>query len=314
MRPLDRLLLILDRTLVLFLGLAVGAVVTFSFFGGGQPASEAQASIPAVPVAVAQNRRSTDPMGPRLAMAVAQRRRVEIGVFGDSFGDGVWAGLYNQLRGDRGFAVHQLSERSIGFTRYRSLNILDDIRAKLDRQPVDIAVLSFGANDTQGIFDAGHGNPYMSEGWQRIVTERVSAVVRLLRERGAMVYWVGLPKMRDAHFDADIHAMNRFYAARMAALDVPYIETLPMSVDAQGDYAPYLPLQPGGRGERQMARTNDGIHMTIPGYIYVMRGLSDRIRGSVAQARAQAERAAPGAPPGQAAERGEREGEGETHS
>jgi len=308
MRPLDRLLLILDRTLVLFVGLAVGAVVTFSFFPGAQPAGEAQASIPAAPVAVAQNRRSIDPMGPRLAMAVAQRRRVEIGVFGDSFGDGVWAGLYNQLRGDRGFAVHQLSERSIGFTRYRSLNILEDIRAKLDRQPVDIAVLSFGANDTQGIFEAGHGNPYMSDGWQRIVTERVSAVVRLLRDRGAMVYWVGLPKMRDAHFDADIHAMNRFYAARMAALDVPYIETLPLSVDAHGDYAPYLPLQPGAT-ERQIARTNDGIHMTIPAYIYVMRGLSDRIRGSVAQARAQAERVAPGAPPGQAAERSEREDE-----
>jgi len=310
MRPLDRLLLILDRTLVLFIGLAVGAVVTFSFFGGGKVASEAQASIPALPsaAAAAPSRRATDPMGPRLAMAVAQRRRIEIGVFGDSFGDGVWAGLYNQLRGDRGFAVHQLSERSIGFTRYRSLNILDDIRRKLDRQPVDIAVLSFGANDTQGIFDAGHGNSYMSEGWQRIVGERVSAVVGLLRERGVMVYWVGLPKMRDAHFDSDIHAMNRFYAARMAALDVPYIETLPMSVDEHGDYAPYLPLGPGG-GERQMARTNDGIHMTIPGYIYVMRGLSDRIRGSVAQARAQAERVAPASPPGQAAERDEREGE-----
>jgi hypothetical protein len=309
MRPLDRLLLSLDRTLVLFIGLAVGAVVTFSFLGGAEPVGQAQASIPAMPAAAAApNRRATDPMGPRLAMAVAQRRRIEIGVFGDSFGDGVWAGLYNQLRGDRGFAVHQLSERSIGFTRYRSLNILDDVRRKLDRQPIDIAVLSFGANDTQGIFDAGHGNPYMSEGWQRIVTERVSAVVRLLRDRGVMVYWVGLPKMRDAHFDADIHAMNSFYAARMAALDVPYVETLPLSVDGHGDYAPYLPLGPGG-GERQMARTNDGIHMTIPGYIYVMRGLSDRIRGSVAQARAQAERVAPASPPGQAAERGEREGE-----
>jgi len=310
MRPLDRLLLILDRTLVLFIGLAVGAVVTFSFFAGGQPVtSQAEASVPALPAAAAApSRRATDPMGPRLAMAVAQRRRIEIGVFGDSFGDGVWAGLYNQLRGDRGFEVHQLSERSIGFTRYRSLNILDDIRRKLDRQPVDIAVLSFGANDTQGIFDAGHGNAYMSEGWQRIVGERVSAVVGLLRDRGVMVYWVGLPKMRDAHFDADIHAMNRFYAARMAALDVPYIETLPLSVDANGAYAPYLPLGPGG-GERQMARTNDGIHMTIPGYIYVMRGLSDRIRGSVAQARAQAERVAPASPPGQAAERSARGGE-----
>jgi hypothetical protein len=79
----------------------------------------------------------------------------------------------------------------------------------------------------------------------------------------------------------------------MAALDVPYIETFPLSVDANGQYAPYLPADASHGGERQMARTNDGIHMTIPGYVYVMRGLSDRIRGSVAQARAQAGHAAP---------------------
>jgi hypothetical protein len=86
--------------------------------------------------------------------------------------------------------------------------------------------------------------------------------------------------------------MNRFYAARMAALDIPYVETLPMSVDAAGNYEPYLPAEHGG--ERQLFRTNDGIHMTIPGYVYAMRGLSDRIRNSVAQAPPQAEARAAG--------------------
>jgi hypothetical protein len=275
--------MVLDRTMVLFIGLAAGALVTLSFFGGAASVSQqAQASIPAPPAAVALNRRTSDPPAPRLAAAIAQRRPVEIGVFGDSFGDGIWAGVYNQLRRDPGYDVRQLSERSTGFTRYRSLNLLDDIRGKLDRQPVDIAIVSFGANDTQGIFDAGHGNAYMSEGWQRIVTERVTRVVGLLRERGAMVYWVGLPKMRDPAFDADIQQMNRFYTARMAALEVPYIETLPLSVDADGQYAPYLPDEPGA--ERRMARANDGIHMTIPGYIYLTRGLTERIRNSVAEA------------------------------
>ena len=39
-----------------------------------------------------------------------------------------------------------------------------------------------------------------------------------------------------------------------------------------------------------MARANDGIHMTIPGYVLVMRGLADRIRHSVTEARARARR------------------------
>ena len=240
---------------------------------------------------------------PRLASAVTEGRPIQIGVFGDSFGEGVWAGLYNQLRTDRRFEVRQFAERSTGFTRYRSLNILDDIRAKLDRQPVDIAILSFGANDTQGIWDGQHGHAYMSEGWQRIVTERVSAVVGLLRERGASVYWVGLPRMRDARFDADIQAMNRFYGARMAALGVPYVDTLPLTVDAEGRYAPFLPAEPG-RAERRMARANDGVHMTIPGYIHLTGGLIDDIRASVDQARAQAMPVAPATADGEAAQEG----------
>jgi hypothetical protein len=300
MRPLDRLMMILDRTLVLFVGLAVGAVVASSFLGGTATVSQARAGLPLAAAATTPlNRRTSDPLTPRLAAAVAQHRPIEIGVFGDSFGDGIWAGLYNRLRRDPRFEVLQFSQRATGFTRYRSLNLLDDTKAKIDRQPVDIAVISFGANDTQGIFDQGHGNAYMSEGWQRIVTARVSAVVRLLRDRGAMVYWIGLPKMRDPRFDADVQAMNRFYAARMAALDVPYVETLPMSVDAAGDYQPYLPAEPGR--ERRLARTNDGIHMTIPGYIYAMRGLSDRIGSSVPrlqteQQQAETQAAAGGAP------------------
>jgi len=298
MRPLDKLILIFDRTMVLFIGLAVGGAIAASFLGGTETSGgQAQAGTPPpltqAVKAAALNRRTVDPATPRLVQAAAHHRKVEIGVFGDSFGDGIWAGLYNILRSDQRFEVSQFSERSTGFTRYRSLNLLDDIRSKLDRQPVDIAVVSFGANDTQGIFDAGHGNAYMSDGWQRIVTERVTAVVGLLRERGAMVYWVGLPKMRDPHFDTDIQAMNHFYADRMAALDVPYVETLPMSVDAAGNYEPYLPAEQGR--ERQLARTNDGIHMTIPGYIHAMRGLSDRIRSSVAQAETQADTQAGGA-------------------
>ncbi|MDB5692294.1 MAG: hypothetical protein JWO81_1357 [Alphaproteobacteria bacterium] len=293
MRPLDRLILIFDRTFVLFIGLAVGAVIASSFVGGAATMSQARAGLPLAPAPAPLDRRTSDPVTPRLAAAVAQHRPIEIGVFGDSFGDGIWAGLYNRLRRDGRFEVLQFSQRATGFTRYRSLNLLDDTKAKIDRQPVDIAVISFGANDTQGIFDQGHGNPYMSDGWQRIVTERVSAVVRLLRDRGAMVYWVGLPKMRDPHFDADVQAMNRFYAARMAALDVPYVETLPVSVGADGNYAPYLPAEPGR--ERRLARTNDGIHMTIPGYVYAMRGLSERITNSVPRPQAEAHAAMAGA-------------------
>ncbi|WP_395611534.1 DUF459 domain-containing protein [Allosphingosinicella sp.] len=288
---MNKLLFALDRTAVLFIGIVAGAVVGISFFshgagpsGGGDAKTVLTAPTPigSSPTANTPAPTVSDGLAPQLASAVREGRTIRIGVFGDSFGDGVWAGLYNILRGDSHYEVKQFSERSTGFTRYRSLNLLDDFSAKLAANPIDIAVISYGANDTQGIYLDGHGYAYMSEGWQRIVTERVTAIVNLLRQRGIQVYWVGLPKMREPQFDTDIRAMNAFYVSRMQALGVPYIETASLSTGPGGAFSAYL-TDPRTH-EQFNARTNDGIHMTIPGYILVIRQLSDRIRRSVAQA------------------------------
>jgi hypothetical protein len=289
----DRLVLLLDRTAVLFLGLLAGAIITLSFYA---PTQGSVASV-APPVSTPVSGASFDTrmpvlqaasLGPNLAAAAASGRKVHVGVFGDSFGDGIWAALYRGLRADEGVEVHQFSERSTGFTRYRSLNVLNDIRSKIDRQPVDIAILSFGCNDTQGIYADGVGAPFMGDNWRRIVGERVGAVVALLRERGTTVYWVGLPRMREGDYDADIRAMNQFYVERMRALNVPFIDTAPASVDAAGNYAPYLPNP--RTGERVIARANDGIHMTMNGYEFLVHELTEHLRRSISQARAQAER------------------------
>jgi hypothetical protein len=204
------LLLALDRTAVLFIGIAAGGIVGASIFAGSG-AVEAQAST-ALPKSAAAPPASVTPEGPgpRLVRTAAQGGVVHVGVFGDSFGDGLHAGLYQQLPTRAGIAVHKLSRQGTGFTRYRTTDLLEDTRRRLADQPVDIAVLSFGANDTQGIYFEGRGAPYMSERWKAIVTERVGRIVALLRDHGAMVWWVGLPTMRDPAYDAQIREMNAF--------------------------------------------------------------------------------------------------------
>lgn len=288
--------LLLDRTAVLFVGLALGGVITYSFFAGGQ-ADEAGAagsvpggnpSLAAMTPAAATVADTSPVITPHLASAALEGRKIHVGVFGDSFGDGLHAALYHQLPADQNFEVHKFSHPATGFTRYRVTNLLDDTRRRIDAQPVDVAVISFGANDMQGIFLDGHGAEFMSDRWKEIVRGRVGEIVALLRQRGAAVYWVGLPRMREADYDRNVQAMNAFYTAEMQRLNVPFVDTVAATVDANGAFSPYLmdPL----KGERINARTNDGIHMTIPGYYLLTRGLAERIRRSVAEGRGQATR------------------------
>ena len=93
----------------------------------------------------------------------------------------------------------------------------------------------------------------------------MTGYVAMLRSQGAIVYWVALPKMREAAYDADVVRMNAFYRQLMGKLGVAFIETAPYSVDGEGHYAAYLPDP--ATGKPQLMRANDGIHMSMNGYI-----------------------------------------------
>lgn len=269
-----------DRTAVLFIGIAVGAAISQAFANGGPVLGSQQAvaatSTALPPIApVPRNCPSALTITPELNAAIRRGETIDVGVFGDSFGDGLWSAVHLRLRGNERFADYRFAKNSTGFTRYRSLNILEDIRAKLDRQPVDIAIISFGANDTQGLWENGRSVAYMSDPWKGRTSEKIDAVIELMRERGVSVVWVGLPKMREPNFEAEIAQMNAFNAHLMCSLNVPFIDTVPASVDAEGNYTSHI-TRPG-RAEPMRFRAGDGVHMTMQGYGVLIEDLLDDI-------------------------------------
>jgi len=208
--------------------------------------------------------------------------QIHVGVFGDSFGDGVYSALYRLLPAKAGYQVDKYSQPSTGFTRYRRLDLEQHDDEQIDGQPLDIAVISFGANDAQGVCDSGHCGALMGQFWQRVISARAESYVAMLRRHGATVYWVGLPVMRDPAFDADARAMDEFYRGLMARLDVPYIDIRPLTTDAQGQYQAYYLDKDG---TPKLFRAGDGVHMSMNGYIRIAKGLAGRIRASVAAAK-----------------------------
>lgn len=270
--------LFLDRATVLLLGICVGSAIGFSFIGGADPASSAPAPVYALSATRAEAAsEALQPAQRQLLRTLKAGGPIRIAVFGDSFGDGVAFGLQQQLTGKAGYEVLKFSQPATGFTRYKRLNLEDRAAEQIGAGSIDIAVLSFGANDTQGIItDTGDYAPLMSPKWCDQIGKRLDRFVALMRRHNAMVYWVGLPRMRDATLDRDVTAINLFYARRMAALGVPFIDTRPIASDGKGQFADYLPDPK--TGERTLVRAGDGIHMSMTGYKWITRGLSVRIR------------------------------------
>lgn len=279
-----------DRTAVLFIGVALGAAIGYAFAaasGSDMPAPAAAAAKPVVATTAPKAAECATPFQSELLATVEDGGKVRVGVFGDSFGDGLWAALYHQLPAKDGFQVEKFSQQSTGFTRYASLNLETHLAEQLAGKRVDIAVITYGANDTQGVMHNGKVAALLSPAWKAEIGARISRYVGALRKKGAVVYWVGLPVMRKPSFDADISGMNDFYAEQMDKLGVPFIETRSLSVDSSGAYAAYLPDP--RTGEPRLMRANDGIHMSMGGYARLTGGLAERIRRYISAARAQAE-------------------------
>ena len=66
-----------------------------------------------------------------------------------------------------------------------------DALALLRTQPVDLAVIIIGANDTEGLFDDDHKHAYplMSPGWKAIYGARIDRLVALQDPAGTS-WWV----------------------------------------------------------------------------------------------------------------------------
>jgi hypothetical protein len=302
---------------VLVLGLIAGFIVGLSFAGGGRialpdaPTPGAAPAAPGMPGTAPTGRDTALPTpavptpaapmvaartvdGPIDPQVIARMKRdgvLRVGVFGDSFGNGIWDALYRQLPQDDGFEVLKFAKEATGFTRYRVLDLEQRAREQLKAQPIDAAVISFGANDAQAVFADGHLHPLMSDGWKQVIGDRIDAFVATIRSTGAVVYWVGLPVMRDPRMDAEMQAMDAFYADHMRRLGVPFLDSRPLTLDAEGKYNAYLPDLKTGKP--MLMRTGDGLHMIGVGYQRLTNSVATDLRRYAERARREAGRPLP---------------------
>ena len=280
--------LLIDRTAVLFCGVAAGIAIGIAFAPqiNGWLGTETQVVGGALPPAAGglPTEVAGDAAAPAaLRRAVVEKRSFRIGVFGDSFGDGLWAALYNQLPRREAFQVLRHAQQATGFTRYRQLNLEDQLDTQLSEGPVDVAVISFGANDIQGLFVNGKAAAFLSPAWKAEIGARTTRYVKRLQGQGAEVFWVGLPLMRDPDFDAKVQALNAFHAGLMRDLGVPFIDTRGSAAGPDGAYASHL-IDPK-TGAPWLVRAGDGIHMSMKGYRLLTADIAARVRAWGAAAR-----------------------------
>lgn len=228
-------------------------------------------------------------VAPVLNKAVVNKTRYNVVVFGDSLGDGLWAGIYHALRSDKRFNVIRKSKVATGFVRRDYYDWNEAVRETASDTTIDIAVVIMGTNDRQTIVEDGARYALFTDKWREIYNGRVDDFTATLKSTGAKIYWVGLPVMRSATFESDMKTFTKIFKARAAENDVTFLPTHDLLADAKGNYAAY---GTDTAGRKKLLRTEDGIHFTMQGYeklvSTVTRAIKQDVDGGVIVANASA--------------------------
>jgi hypothetical protein len=207
-------------------------------------------------------------------------------VIGDSFmavggglGDVVEKSILNY--GDS--AVKRYGVVSSGLSRPDYFDWGLEINKLVAEYKPDTIIAMFGANDNQSLTSAKGGlvAKYGTQAWQDGYTARVDDILEVAKENNINVFWVGLPIMRDKWFSANVASLNLIYEAECQKYQNAYfVSTWKTLANDQGNYVAYLKDQ---KGENELARIRDGIHLTYFGGALVTNEILDKVKDILGQ-------------------------------
>lgn len=201
--------------------------------------------------------------------------RYRVIVLGDSLGDGLWSGLYRAFEDDATLEFIQRAKASTGFARPDSYDWNAEIAGLLKEGPYQIAVVMFGATDAQAIRSGKDWLKVGSEGWREIYGQRVEAFIKKLRAANIAVYWVGLPIMRSPGQSSDAEALNEVFREKAFINGAKFIDTWNGFTDEAGRFSAYGPDM---TGQVKRLRADDGVHLTMRGYLKLAHFVEKELR------------------------------------
>lgn len=177
-----------------------------------------------------------------------------------------------------GLEVERKGKLSTGLTRDDVFDWPAEIAERMARFRPDLVVGQFGGNDAQTILSPTTGrHRFGTEGWDAEYTRRLTALVTEVEARGAEMIVLGMPVMREAGFDRRMDALNALTARVVTAAGGDFLDTRPLSSDAQGEYTASVRVD--GRTGRM--RMDDGVHFTRMGGQHMAAGVARMLERTV---------------------------------
>lgn len=205
-------------------------------------------------------------------------------IIGDSFiavYGGVGDPLERELLKFKDVKVYRLGRVASGLSRPDYFNWELTAKELIDQQNPNIAIVMLGLNDAQAL-TTPEGKVVVNyvkfgkEEWKKEYGKRVENLLNIFKENKILVFWIGLPIMKNKSFSDKIEILNSIYEEVTKNYENAYfIPTQNLLADENGNYTAYLKEKDG---KNRLVRSGDGIHLTYFGGEIVVQEIIEEMQ------------------------------------
>jgi hypothetical protein len=193
------------------------------------------------------------------------RYHSDVLVVGDSLGIDLGWGYTVAVDAQEHVAMSDDAVGSTGLVRPDYYNWPAHLRADIAQTNPSIVEALFGTNDDQTIVTSKGTYAPGTAAWNSVYAARVRQIAAIVRQSGAVLVWVGLPRMGpqtdlDTHVVSDLISLDRSVIEKLPG--AIFIDTWSTFTNSKGGYTPYVEVAPG---VWELGHAPDGTHLTTAG-------------------------------------------------
>ncbi|MEQ1717964.1 MAG: GDSL-type esterase/lipase family protein [Hyphomicrobium sp.] len=209
----------------------------------------------------------------------------QVAVIGDSFADGLLAGLLESFASDTRLNIQKKPRALEGIMSAGFEEKLRELEEQLVKEPASIVVVMVGEDDRVALKSSSNKRvAIMSPEWRTEYARRLDKVMKAVKQRNSGVYWVGLPNLARTDANEQAQGMNEVIRERAYQNGFRYVDTYAGFTDESGAYSAY---GPDLAGKVRVLREGDGVHFTEAGNRKLAHFVEKEMRRDLNQAKAE---------------------------
>ncbi len=198
-------------------------------------------------------------MGSQATEEVAQQPvddTYRILVIGDTLAGGLGAGLSRMAEPEPRFEIVNRFQEVSGLARPEVYDWSASLPKIMEGKDFDAVVVLLGANDRQSIKEGDFRLVFNTPEWTAAYEIMIDRLLDVLNGAGVKVFWVAIPPMGDAKYDADMRVLAALHRREVESKGAIYVDLRSAFLTPDGAYTD---KGPDDTGEIRKLRSRDGV-------------------------------------------------------